>query len=33
MRLNPGDDVKVITPNGKREFELIKLITIHDEEA
>ncbi len=26
-----GDEIKVITPNGKREFELAKLITIHDE--
>ena len=27
-----GDEIKVITPNGRREFELIKLITIHDAE-
>ena len=26
-----GDDIKVVTPNGTRKFELIKLITIHDE--
>ena len=26
-----GDDIKVTTPNGKRQFELVKLITIHDE--
>lgn len=26
-----GDEIKVITPNGKREFELVKLVTIHDE--
>jgi transcription elongation factor GreA len=26
-----GDDIKVVTPSGKREFELVKLITIHDE--
>jgi transcription elongation factor GreA len=28
-----GDVVKVITPGGKREFEIIKLFTIHDEAA
>jgi transcription elongation factor GreA len=27
-----GDEIKVVTPNGNREFELIKLITIHDAE-
>ena len=27
-----GDEVKVVTPNGLRQFELIKLITIHDDE-
>ena len=26
-----GDEIVVATPNGKREFELLKLITIHDE--
>ena len=26
-----GDDVAVPTPNGRREFEVVKLITIHDE--
>jgi transcription elongation factor GreA len=26
-----GDDIKVVTPNGLRKFELVKLITIHDE--
>ena len=26
-----GDEIVVSTPNGKREFELLKLITIHDE--
>ncbi|HEY5617090.1 MAG TPA: transcription elongation factor GreA [Vicinamibacterales bacterium] len=26
-----GDEVKVVTPNGVRQFELVKLITIHDE--
>ena len=25
-----GDDIKVSTPNGTKQFELIKLITIHD---
>jgi len=28
-----GDEVKVTTPNGVREFELVKLITIHEEES
>jgi transcription elongation factor GreA len=28
-----GDTVKVVTPGGTREFEIIKLITIHDEAA
>ena len=28
-----GDEIKVVTPNGRREFELIKLITIHDMES
>jgi transcription elongation factor GreA len=26
-----GDEIKVVTPNGNKSFELIKLITIHDE--
>ncbi len=26
-----GDTVLVTTPNGKREFEIVKLLTIHDE--
>jgi transcription elongation factor GreA len=26
-----GDEIKVVTPGGAREFELVKLITIHDE--
>ena len=26
-----GDEVAVVTPNGGRQFEIIKLITIHDE--
>jgi transcription elongation factor GreA len=28
-----GDTVKVTTPGGQREFEIIRLITIHDEAA
>jgi transcription elongation factor GreA len=28
-----GDAVKVATPGGTREFEIVKLITIHDEDA
>ncbi len=28
-----GDTVKVATPGGPREFEIVKLITIHDEAA
>src|SRR5438105_4804870 len=27
----PGDTVRVTTPGGPREFEIMKLITIHDE--
>ena len=26
-----GDEIKVVTPSGRREFGLVKLITIHDE--
>ena len=29
----PGDTVKVVTPGGAREFEIVKLTTIHDELA
>ena len=25
-----GDEIKVVTPSGSREFELLKLVTIHD---
>ena len=25
-----GDEIKVVTPNGPRRFELVKVITIHD---
>ena len=28
-----GDDLKVVTPNGTKTFELIKLITIHDADS
>ena len=27
-----GDEALVTTPNGPRQFEIIKLLTIHDEE-
>ena len=27
-----GDEIDVPTPSGKREFEVVKLTTIHDEE-
>jgi len=26
-----GDEIKVVTPAGTREFELVKLVTIHDD--
>ena len=29
----PGDSVKVTTPGGMRQFEILKLFTIHDEAA
>jgi transcription elongation factor GreA len=28
-----GDEIKVATPNGNRQFELVKLITVHDSEG
>jgi transcription elongation factor GreA len=28
-----GDTVTIVTPNGKREIEILKLTTIHDEAA
>jgi transcription elongation factor GreA len=28
-----GDEISVVTPGGAREFELVKLTTIHDEDA
>ena len=32
LNKEPGDSVKVTTPGGSREFEIIKLMTIHDSE-
>ncbi|HMF12051.1 MAG TPA: GreA/GreB family elongation factor, partial [Gemmataceae bacterium] len=31
LNKEPGDSVKVTTPGGSREFEIVKLTTIHDE--
>ena len=31
LNREPGDMVKVVTPGGTREFEILKLLTIHDE--
>jgi transcription elongation factor GreA len=31
LNKEPGDSVKVATPGGTREFEIVKLVTIHDE--
>ena len=31
LNREPGDSVKVVTPGGTREFEIVKLFTIHDE--
>ena len=31
LNKEPGDTVKVTTPGGLREFEIVKLLTIHDE--
>ena len=31
LNKEPGDSVSVVTPGGKRQFELLKLYTIHDE--
>jgi transcription elongation factor GreA len=33
LNKEPGDSVKVVTPGGTREFEIVKLQTIHDEAA
>jgi transcription elongation factor GreA len=32
LNKEPGDTVKVVTPGGTREFEITKLVTIHDAE-
>jgi transcription elongation factor GreA len=31
LNKEPGDSVKVVTPGGTRQFEIVKLLTIHDE--
>ena len=31
LNKEPGDTVKVVTPGGPLQFEIIKLVTIHDE--
>jgi transcription elongation factor GreA len=31
LNREPGDSVRVVTPGGTREFEILKLLTIHDE--
>ena len=31
LNREPGDSVKVVTPGGTRQFEILKLTTIHDE--
>jgi transcription elongation factor GreA len=31
LNKEPGDSVKVVTPGGTREFEIVKLATVHDE--
>jgi transcription elongation factor GreA len=33
LNKEPGDSVTVVTPGGTREFEILKLATIHDEAA
>ena len=30
LNKEPGDTVKVVTPGGSRQFEIVKLLTIHD---
>ena len=30
LNREPGDAVKVLTPGGTRQFEIVKLITIHE---
>src|SRR5260221_2836477 len=31
LNREPGDTVKVVTPGGSRQFEIVKLFTIHDD--
>ena len=31
LNREPGDSIKVVTPGGTREFEITKLVTIHDD--
>jgi transcription elongation factor GreA len=31
LNKEPGDTVKVVTPGGAREFEIVRLVTIHDD--
>jgi transcription elongation GreA/GreB family factor len=26
-----GEEVEIVTPSGKRRFEIVKLVTVHDE--
>jgi transcription elongation factor GreA len=33
LNKEPGDAVKVVTPGGTREFEIVRLVTIHDAAA
>jgi transcription elongation factor GreA len=33
LNREPGDTVKVTTPGGPRQFEIVKLVTIHDESS
>ncbi|MGE5360345.1 MAG: GreA/GreB family elongation factor [Bacteroidales bacterium] len=30
LNKEPGDEVTVTTPNGQRQFEIVKLVTVHD---
>jgi len=32
LNKEPGDSIKVVTPGGTRAFEIVKLITVHDEQ-
>ena len=32
MGKHEGDEVDITTPNGKRRFEVVRLMTIHDDE-